>query len=744
MERFSPALEGPRPDPLLADNTMQRRLNRSDSTAEGESRMKWTVAILVIAFQCAVSAPAQETADPPPVPETTEEKPDHAHDKPDPHTLRFFDTVDVSQRADDLVGIAGSSNEGTTGRDDLAKRPKLRAGELVETVPGAIATQHSGGGKANQYFLRGFNLDHGTDFAIKAGGMPVNLPTHGHGQGYADLNFVIPELVERAHYRKGPYFAEIGDFSSAGGVDFDFVRSLPEGAALLTLGTFSYQRALVAGTTNLGGGDLTGGLEYYHYDGPWDRPDDYQRFNGYLGFHTGDSLGGWSLTAMGSDGEWLASDQLPRRAVEEGLVDRYGILDDGPRGRTGRYSCSGEFHRGSGTSLTSLSAYLVKYDFDLISNFTYFLDDPVNGDQFEQEDTRWISGLGVNHRWSGHLGSAHTDSSIGVDLRYDVISNGLYRTTDLVRTFTTREDDVRQLGGGLWGESWIQFSPALRLNLGLRADYYGARVEAYREPNSGSADDWMLNPKMSLIYRPWQSTELSFNAGSGFHSNDARGATIAVDPVTGEPVQAVNPLVRATGFDVGVRTFTSSGYHGTLTAFWLELDSELLFVGDGGTTEASRPSRRIGLEWTNYWQLSNTVGLDFDATATNARFTDDDPVGDEIPGAIVVTVASGLTVSDLGRWMGSVRLRYFSGGPLIEDGSVTWGPTVQVNGLVSYRLSEHIQLAIEAFNLLNREDDDIAYFYASRLQGEPLEGVEDVHFHPMEKPSIRLTMTWRL
>jgi hypothetical protein len=693
---------------------------------------------------CAYPLAAQESEEPQQAPkEKTDKTPDHTHENEDLHRLKYYDDIDVTARADNLLGIAGSSNEGTTGHEDLERRPKLRSGELVETVPGAIATQHSGGGKANQYFLRGFNLDHGTDFAVSAGGMPVNMPTHGHGQGYADLNFLIPELVERARYRKGPYFAEIGDFSSAGGVDFDFVRSLPQGNLVLTLGSFAYQRALGVGTTTLGGGDLTGAIEYYHYDGPWERPDDYERFNGYLGYHCGDSTGGWSLTAMGSDGEWLASDQLPQRAVEEGLVDRYGILDPGPRGRTARYSLSGEAHRGSGASFSSVSAYVIKYDFYLISNFTYLLDDPVDGDQFEQADDRWIYGLSLDHRWSGHLGSAHTESAGGLDLRYDVIANGLYRTTDLVRTFTTREDDVRQLGGGLWGETWILFSPELRLNLGLRADYYRAKVEAFREPNSGFADDWMLNPKLSLVYRPWRSAELSFNAGSGFHSNDARGATIRIDPVTGEAVRPVDPLVRATGFDVGVRTFTADGYHGTLTAFWLELDSELLFVGDGGTTEASRPSRRIGLEWTNYVQLSPAVGIDFDATATDARFTDDDPVGDEIPGAIIVTVASGVTVSNLGRWFGSLRLRYFSGGPLIEDGSVTWGPTVLLNGLVGYDVSNHVRLTIEGFNLLNREDDDIAYYYASRLPGEPPEGVEDVHFHPMEKPSVRLTVTYK-
>jgi len=702
------------------------------------------IAILTIACACAASVAAQQTDEPTaPVESESEEKPDHTHEDDAEHRLKYYDDINVTARGDDLLGIAGSSNEGTTGREDLEKRPILRAGELVETVPGAIATQHSGGGKANQYFLRGFNLDHGTDFAVSVGGMPVNNPTHGHGQGYADLNFLIPELVERARYRKGPYHASTGDFSSAGGVDFDLVGALPDGIVNLTVGSFAFQRALVADTFLVAEGDLTAALEYYHYDGPWDRGDDYQRFNGTVAYSRGDVFGGWSVAAMGSDGDWLATDQIPQRAVEEGLIDRYGLIDPGPRGNAARYSFSGEVHRGGERSLSSINAYLINIDFRLYSNFTYYLEHPIEGDQFEQVDNRWIYGLSASHRWQGHLGGTHTESAVGLQLRYDDIANGLYPTVDLERTGIIRQDDVGQLGAGLWGDTWIRFSDTWRLNLGLRADYYGADVQAHLPINSGTANDWMLNPKLNLVYRPWVSTEFSLNAGSGFHSNDARGATIRVDPVTGKPAQKVNPLVRAKGIDLGVRTFTQGGYHATLTGFWLELDSELLFVGDGGTTEAGRPSRRIGVEWTNFWQLSRVVGVDFDLTWTNAEFTDEDPAGNDIPGAIVTTIASGVTVSDLGHWFGALRLRYFSGGPLTEDGSVTWGPTALVSGRIGYNLSDRLQLVLDAFNLIGREDDDIAYYYASRLRGEPLEGVEDVHFHPMVKPSARVTMIWK-
>lgn len=658
------------------------------------------------------------------------------------HQLNFYDAVKVSERRDNLVGVASSANEGTTGREELARRPQLRTGDLVETVPGAVATQHSGGGKANQYFLRGFNLDHGTDFAVTVNGMPVNMPTHGHGQGYTDLNFLIPEVIERARYRKGPYFAEVGDFSSAGGVNFDLVRALPEPQAKFSVGGYDYQRALWADGFEVGGGNLLGAVEYYHYDGPWQRGDDYERFNGFLSFNQGDAQRGWSVTAMGSDGEWLSTDQIPRRAVRQGLVDRYGLIDPGPQGSTSRYSLSGEMHRGSDRSLTSLSGYVIRYDFDLISNFTYFLDDPVNGDQFEQVDERLIYGAALTHRWSAHLGSLHADNAAGVTLRYDDIDNGLYRTTDLARTATTREDAVQQLGAGIWGESWLRLAPKLRLGLGLRGDFYDADVDAFRSVNSGTADDFLLSPKATLAWQASSTTEVTLNAGAGFHSNDARGATIRVDPVSGDPVDPVDALVRGTGADLGFRTLTQGGYHVTVSVFWLELDSELLFVGDAGATEASRPSRRTGIEWTNYWQLTPALAADLDVTWTDAEFTDSDPAGSEIPGALETTVAAGLSYAGSSRWSGALRFRYFSGGPLIEDGSVEWGPTALVNGRVAYRVNDSLSLALDGFNLLDREDEDIAYFYASRLPGEPADGVEDVHFHPTEKPSVRLTVTW--
>lgn len=695
--------------------------------------------LIVCPLLCAPAAAAHAQT-PPEEPKEEDSSAGEAEEE----SLQVYDRVEVKARADDLTGIASSATEGATGHEDLAKRPLLRPAELVETVPGVIATQHSGDGKANQYFLRGFNLDHGTDFSVWVDGVPVNMPTHGHGQGYADLNFVIPELVDSVRYRKGPYFADKGDFSAAGGADMQLVDVLPEPLVQVTGGSFDYGRALVAGTRTLGESHLTAALDLFHNDGPWDRGEDYDGGKAFLRFQRGDASRGFSLTAQGYDASWLSSDQVPRRAVDAGLISEFGLIDPSDRGSSSRYSLSAETHRGDADVLTRLSGYLLTYDLNLFSNFTYFLDNPEDGDQFEQKDRRTVAGVEASRTWLRSWGSRDVETSAGLQVRGDDIDNGLFRSRDARRTATVRADQIRLLTGGVYAETLVHWSPKVRPRLGLRADVYEADVDSDLAANSGSANDVLLSPKLSVALGPWKQTEIYLNAGSGFHSNDARGATIRIDPATGEPADRVQPLVRAKGGDAGFRTTAIPGLQTTLTVFLLELDSELLFVGDGGSTEASRPSRRQGIEWTNFYRVNRWVTVDLDATLADAEFTDDDPAGDEIPGAIGRTVAAGISMGEGRKLFGGLRWRYFGDAALIEDGSVRSSSSSLINGRIGYAFANGLSLALDTFNLLDTEASDIQYFYASRLPGEPDEGIEDIHFHPMEKRSVRLTATWRL
>ena len=674
------------------------------------------------------------------------QKPPEKKDQPPPAAeadrLKIYDEIEVTDRASDMIGVADSATEGVTGRQDLERRPILRPGELLETVPGVIITQHSGSGKANQYFLRGFNLDHGTDFRVTVDDVPVNLPTHGHGQGYSDLNFLIPELIDSVRYEKGPYYAEQGDFSAAGAADITYVNALPQGIVQLTPGDYGYGRLLVADSARVKGGDLLGAIEYGTNDGPWKRPDDFRKVNGVLRWSQGDAARGFTLTAMGYDGRWSSTDQIPERAVAEGLIDRYGSIDASDGGRSHRYSLSAEVRRGSGTALTRASVYVVGYGLDLFSDFTYFLDDPVNGDQFEQTDERTVTGFQVERQWVSTWSGREVESSVGFQARGDDIANGLFHTRDRLRLSTTRRDDVLEILAGPSAQARVRWTRWLRTVTGLRADYLHADVESNLAANSGSRDAAILSPKLSVLLGPWKATELYLNVGYGFHSNDARGATIRVDPKTGEPVQRVDPLVRARGADFGARTSLLPNLQTAATVFVLDLDSELVFVGDAGGTEASRPSRRMGIELQNFYRPRPWLALDADLAFSRGRFTDRDPAGDRIPGSIESAVSAGVSVENLHNAFGSLRLRYFGPRPLVEDDSVRSGSSTLVNARLGYRFANHLSLALEIFNLLDERASDIDYLYESRLPGEATP-VDDVHFHPAEKRSARLAAEWR-
>jgi hypothetical protein len=660
-------------------------------------------------------------------------------------TPQYGEEIQVTAHYENAVGSSEAASAGTITHQLVEDRPILRPGEVLELVPGLIITQHSGAGKANQYFLRGFNLDHGTDFLTTLDGMPVNLRTHAHGQGYTDLNFLIPELIQRIDYFKGPYFASKGDFASAGAADIHYVESLPEHLVELTAGSFLYGRALLAGSPGLGGGKLLYGLELSHEDGPWVRPDDYRRVNGVLRYTVAAGDAKWKLTAMGYSGVWNATDQVPLRAVESGQIGRFGNIDPTDGGKTHRFSLSGEYQQNLGSGVLEAILYGLKYRLNLFSDFTYFLRDPVNGDQFEQADDRWQFGTSGSLAWTTAIGAIPLRSTVGWEARHDRIDPiGLYDTAGQQRLRVVRQDVVRETSGGVFAEGDASLAPWLRAIAGLRYDLYFFDVTSSERVNSGRAHAGRLSPKLSAIVGPWGKTELFANFGLGFHSNDARGVTTTVDPRSGDPVRRVTPLVPTRGGEVGVRTEIVPAVQSSLALWRLDIDSELLFTGDAGTTEPSRASRRWGLEWNTRWRPVRWLLFDVDVAWSHARFTTPDPdpavTGDDIPGAIGTAVSAGAAIHDLGPWRASLYARYFGPRPLVEDGSVRSNASTLFNGYVSYRLTRQARLSLDVFNLFNAQVDDIQYFYRSRLPGKP--AAEGIHFHPAENRSFRFSASF--
>jgi hypothetical protein len=659
-----------------------------------------------------------------------------------------IDEIVVYGRSEKLVGVAPAASMGRVGQAEIEVVPRLRVGEVLERVPGLIATQHSGTGKANQFFLRGFNLDHGTDFSTFLEGVPFNMPTHGHGQGYLDINSLIPELISVMEFRKGPYYADVGDFSSAGTSSIDYVRRLDHPFVSATFGEFDYYRVAGGASHLVAGGDLLVAGELHFSDGPWDLDEQLGKFNGVAKWTWGDAARGVSLFAGGYSSDWNSTDQIARRAVHQGLIDRFGNLDPDLGGDSSRYTGSLSFWNGV-ENTTRAQAYVVVYDLDLWSNFTYFLDDPVNGDELQQVDDRTVMGLNLSQHLHHSIGPFAIQHTLGMQARRDLITDvGLFKTVARNRIGVVRQDEVDETALGLYWNGETKLLPWLRAYVGVRGDVYWFDVDAesLRE-NSGNETDGIVSPKVGLALGPWASTEVYLNYGRGFHSNDARGTTIRIDPTTGDAAQRVDALVATQGAEIGTRTTWVPGLQSTLGFWYLDIDSELLFIGDAGTTEESRPSRRYGVELANYWLALDWLTLDADLTFTHSEFRDDEPIGDEIPGAIDTTVAAGAAVDFDNGLFGSLRLRHFGPRPLIEDGSAESDSTTLVNLRAGWEWLAFpwgdLTFTLDVLNVLDSHDDDITYFYASRLPGEPVEGVEDFHFHPVEPRMLRGHLTWR-
>jgi opacity protein-like surface antigen/outer membrane receptor protein involved in Fe transport len=661
---------------------------------------------------------------------------------------------------------------------ELNSRPVATNTEILEAAPGLAVVQHSGSGKANQYYLRGYNLDHGTDMAIFWDDVPINLPTNAHGQGYADLNFLIPETISGLEVRKGPYFADVGDFANAGDLHLFLRDSVPKNIVSATVGSFGYDRFLTLGSTALAGGSLLYAGEFQTYDGPWVTGEDVRKFSGLLRYSQGTATNGFSATAMGYTNNWNSSDQVALRAITTGQIGLFGEIDPSDGGDTSRFMLSTRFAQSDDAGLWKANAYFSKYTLNLWNNFTWFTADPLNGDQFHQSDNRLYGGAGISRTIDGTLLNRPTETVFGAQTRYDAIDVGLTDTTRRLFLSNILVDHVGEGNVGIYAQNTTRWTDWFKATVGWRGDYFWASVDSPLQPaNSGNPKTAFGSPKFTMTFGPLYKTELFFAAGMGYHSNDARGVTateVPGDPAT--PQGGVPFLVRSRGAEIGVRTKAIPNLDSSISLFYLHQDSELFFDGDTGTTVPGPPSVRTGIELTNNYRLASWLSFDADLALSRARFVGFDVAQEELfqslagfpqaqignaPGSFVpeapwMVATAGFALGEKTGWFGALRWRYISSRPLTEDGVFQSPPVNVFNGQVGYRFANGWRVQLDALNILNSTSYNASYAYGALLTTDALfakcfptpkisvavcqNGFMDYSVHPLEPLAFRLTV----
>jgi len=680
-------------------------------------------------------------------------------------TIRTLPEMTVTGHYDNAVGTSDAASQGVVRGKLLQDIPLLRPGEVLETVPGMVVTQHSGDGKANQYFLRGYNLDHGSDFATNVDGVPTNMPTNAHGQGYSDLNFMIPELVDRIDYRKGPYFAENGDFSSAGSADIKYRNSLDYNFFDMTVGAYGYRRVLLAGSTVLAtqgsdsrdasstvksGPTLLSAVEFMSNNGPWTVNEDLHKTNALLRLSDGSIENGWSLDAIHYDAKWNATDQVPLELIASGQLGRFSALDPTDGGNSSRDIFSGEWRSTDAAGYTKLSTFIEHYHLQLWSNFTFFELRPATGDQFEQAEDRNIVGGQAVRGWNHGLLERDSFTELGLQLRHDNINVSLQNTQARIPFAAVSNSRVGETLAGLYLQNTTYWASWVRTLVGFREDAVSMDMTSYIQPqNSGMATGTHPSPKFSAIFGPWQRTELFFNAGKGFHSNDARGVIDRVDPTTGAPATAVPALVGSTGKEIGARTEMIGGLQSSV-AFWsLDSDSEIVYAADSaiGSTTPNGASKRTGVEWNNHWDAYRWLLVDADLAWTHARYAnmnDNGATGDMIPNAVGKVALLRAAIRDEGPWLAGIETRYIGQYPLAQDGSLTAPSAIVTNVRVRREISSRMAVSLDALNLFNRQYYDIAYQQDYRVSPTSPVVPSGITVHPGEPRQLRVTLEFRL
>jgi outer membrane receptor protein involved in Fe transport len=636
--------------------------------------------------------------------------------------------------------VAASSQQFIPDKEILLQ-PQGRPAQILRLIPGFIAVEHSGGaGKADQYFLRGFDADHGTDVAFFSDGMPINLRTHAHGQGYTDLNFIIPETIEGVDVSKGAYLPEYGDFATAGAVNFRTRQVVQEGVAQATGGQFDTQRYLLMFSPTKDKVRTLFAAEGYYTNGPFENGNRYFRTN-LFGKMTTNLTGRDELSLTGTflKSQWNGSGEIPFRGITDGTLGRFGAIDPSEGGNTLRSTARLNYHYDttSGGQFFA-NAYGQYYRLDLFTNFTFVLNDPVNGDGIQQSDRRVIYGGDLGYKQQGEVLGLPTIGTVGFQTRVDDIHVRLGTQTTRTPTGTTTDSNILETSYAPFVKVEVQPTQWVRLVGGLRAETFTFdvrnRCTSCVEQPAGRTNSGIVLPKMNLILGPWANTEFFANYGEGYHSNDARSA---VSPGS-------SPLARAKSYEVGVRSkpWGPEGVEVTATIWRVDLKSELLFVGDEGTTEIRGPSRREGVEVAARGQVWGPLHVNGSVTWTKAEFRNGDaiPLAPELMGygALLLRWPEGLT--------SQLQATYLGARPLIEDRSV------KSPAWITFDLSERYQLPVklsqgrlEAFlfiqNLFNTEWEQAIFSFGSQRRNEAAP-VNDIHFVPGNPRMVMGGVAW--
>ena len=685
---------------------------------------------------------------------------------PDP-TAEALTEVTVTASRVNLLGTATTASQGSVTEQELELRPAYRVGQLLESVPGLVVTVHSGEGKANQYLARGFNLDHGTDIANFVDDMPVNRPTNTHGQGYSDLNFIMPELANGLDYTKGPYYAPVGDFGSVASTHMKLANDIPNQVSLAA-GTLGVYNVFVGGTEHLGANDrIVGGAYYGHVDGPFTHPDDFEKVAGVLRYSHGTELDGYSATALYFHGQGNMTTDQPLRAVQEGVIGRFGTLDPSDGSFSQRHSLSLHYATTGDAWRFRSSAYYIESRMILWNDFTHFLNDPLNGDQEQQTETRTTTGGEAAGLFNLTLGAIQNELAVGVQLRDDSADvnrlHTLYRKPldycSLLQANgpavqvaapggVCNADQVHLLDLGPYADVTTHWVAWLRTVLGVREEYYRASDHSRTTGFQGITDQTLLQPKGSVILGPFARTEFYFSAGRGFHSDDVRGVFGTV-PVEGVPGAAgATPLLASTrGVEFGIRSDLIPKLSTQWAVFQQDFDSELAYDADAGQDAASAPSRRRGVEFSAEYRPLPWIEFNTDLALSRARYRGDlasfNLAGPWIANAPKFIGSFGVLVNNLGPWFGGLQWRKLGPYP-ISDGN----QFPEDNGYsefnldMGYKFNAGLKLQLSLYNLFNTHANSSAYDYTSRLPGEAPEGVEGIQVHPLEPfcGVLKLTM----